>query len=231
MFRLGVTKHLRSAVIQQSLISAPIMGPRLRPIPAVKVDVDGPIRNIAIRKAGSTESVALRHVVDQLIAIAGATRASAIGAPSIGYDARLVVVKSGIDTRVLINPVITSVSQATSTAWDADGEMVYRVMRPRSVTVKYTTVEGDEEEWYDLATSESLWLQRVLDGFDGASSVERLAPCVATEPGLYPKAVSNGLVGAVSRTLFEAYQGYLSGLTDIKAADLSGECLEATPMD
>ena len=74
MFRLGVTKHLRSAVIQQSLLSAPIMGPRLRPIPAVKMDVDGPIRNIAIRKAGSTESVALRHVVDQLIAIAGPLR-------------------------------------------------------------------------------------------------------------------------------------------------------------
>jgi peptide deformylase len=216
MFRAGVTRHLRSAVVQKSLIPPPVMGPRLRPAASVLMDVDGPVRNIRVASQKG-QSASLRQVADELAAVANATRTNAIGAPSLGYDARVLVVKSGIDTRVLVNPVITEVSQATSTAWDADGEMVYRVVRPRNVSVKYTTLDGDEEEWFNMAESESLGVQRVMDALDGVSTVEHVAPCVATEPSLYPSAVKQGLVGVMPKSLYESYKGHLSLLVDIKS--------------
>ena len=175
------------------------------------------MRSVAIRKSAAPEqSAPLREVVKQLIAAARATDADAIGAPSIGYDARVVVLKSGRDARVLINPEITQVSPQTTVTWDADGDMVHRVLRPRTVSVKYTTMDGDEEEWYSLAASESLWLQRVLEAMDGATAAEKIAPCVAPEPEAYPEAVTSGLLSSVPRTLFAKYESVLAQLADVK---------------
>jgi peptide deformylase len=217
MFRAGCTRHLRSAApVQASLIGPTPMGPRNRPVSPVNIDAwggrvsDTPIPFLE----GGCATLPLGKVVQQLIAVSNATRASAVAATAIGLDARIVAIRSHIDTRILINPVITETSQPTATSWDCDTDFMYRVVRPRNVTVKYTTVDGDEEEWYRVAAEESFALQRVLDSLDGACLSERLAPCVAPQPTAYPDIVRQGLVSVVPRVLFDAYKGHLLTLVD-----------------
>jgi len=219
MFRIGVTKHLRNvATTSSSLIPPAVMGPHLRPATPVNLGLDCPVRNVLVpRIDDACQKVPLRTVADELRAVAIATRAKALAAPSLGYDAHVVVIHSDLDTRVLINPEITTTSQATSTSWEVDGDLTYRVVRPRTVSVKYTNLDGDKEEWFSLAAEESAGLQRAMDTINGVSTIEHVAPCVAAEPSLYPNAVKSGLVGILPTSLFESYKAHLSLLVDIKS--------------
>jgi len=137
-----------------------------------------------------------------------------LSAPMLGYNARIVMIHSGLEHRALINPQVVIVSRQLIHEWAEEGSEVYRVARHRSIAVRYTTEEGDDETWYAMPLEESEALQRQIDALDGVSAAERVAPCVAEEPELYPEAVHSGLVSSMPTTIYHQREKYLKRLVE-----------------
>lgn len=157
----------------------------------------------------------LNAALNAALKACGADR-GAIAAPLLGYDARIVVLHSGFDRRTLINPTIIRRSDKVQHTWALCGDSgdAYRVARARSVAVKFVTPEGDDEIWYALPLEESDVLQTQLDTFEGVGLGERIAPCVALNPELYPEAVQQGVVGYVPKSVWDQHQKVLESLAD-----------------
>lgn len=131
-----------------------------------------------------------------------------ISAPMLGYNARIIVVHSGLDRHAMINPQVTLTSAQKIHAWDPVGNDMVRVARHRSIAVKYQTTAGDDETWYALPLEESEVLQRHLDAFDGFSVADRVAPIKPenASPSVAASEDADGSLSIVPRTLFEQHQ-------------------------
>jgi peptide deformylase len=181
--------------------------PATSPRTAIVSDLQG--NKIAVSKVADH----LHQALDRACAAHHSDR-GVLSAPMLGYNARVVAVHSGLERMVMINPHVVIVSRQLIHEWAQEGPEMYRVARHRSVAVRYTTIDGDEETWYAMPLEESEALQRQIDALDGVSAAERVAPCVAEEPELYPEAVHSGLVSSVPETIFKMHEKYLKRLVE-----------------
>ncbi|NLO57718.1 MAG: peptide deformylase, partial [Synergistaceae bacterium] len=99
----------------------------------------------------------------------------AIAAPQIGIPRRLVALNLGRGTFVMVNPEITFRSPGTFTLWDdcmSFPDLMVRVRRNRSVSVRYQDEEGTRKEWAEMGQAESELLQHEIDHLDGVLAVD-----------------------------------------------------------
>ena len=171
------------------------------------------------------KKISVATVVDQMMQVlnracaAKNTDRGVVSALCVGYKARILVVRSGLDRRVLINPHVTLASKQKIHAWTPEGDEVYRVERARSIAVKYTTADGDDETWYAMPLEESEAVQRHLDVFDGFGVGDRVSPLVGDGvPSAFVEAAEDVRQvvchGVVPREMFKAHEGLLMRLVE-----------------
>jgi len=100
----------------------------------------------------------------------------AIAAPQIGVAERFVALNLGEGPFVIANPVITWRSPQTFTLWDdcmSFPDLLVRVRRHASISVRYLDLDGRVREWPELERSRSELLQHELDHLDGILAVDR----------------------------------------------------------
>jgi len=192
------------------------------PMAATIDTVDG--RKVSVAKAVADMTQALNRAC-----AAKNTDRGVVSAPALGYNARILVVHSGMDRRALINPVVTITSHQTIHAWTPEGDEVYRVQRHRSVAVKYTTADGDDETWYAMPLEESEAVQRHLDVFDGFGVGDRVSPLVGDGvPSAFVEAAEDVRQvvchGVVPREMFKAHEGLLMRLVEAVPRSALAEC-------
>ena len=99
-----------------------------------------------------------------------------IAAPQIGIPLRFVAINLGEGTRCLVNPEISWRSPETFTMWDdcmSFPELLVRVRRHDSISVRYQDEEGEERSRERLGRAESELLQHELDHLDGVLAIDR----------------------------------------------------------
>jgi peptide deformylase len=99
-----------------------------------------------------------------------------IAAPQIGIPRRFIAINLGKGTRCLVNPEIEWRSPETFTMWDdcmSFPELLVRVRRYDSISVRYQDEESEERSWDRLERAESELLQHELDHLDGVLAVDR----------------------------------------------------------
>ncbi|MDD3516424.1 MAG: peptide deformylase [Synergistaceae bacterium] len=99
-----------------------------------------------------------------------------IAAPQIGIPKRLIALNLGKGSFVIANPEIVSRSPETFTLWDdcmSFPDLMVRVRRHRSVSIRYRDEKGAQKEWADLGIAESELLQHEMDHLDGVLAVDR----------------------------------------------------------
>lgn len=100
----------------------------------------------------------------------------AISAPQIGVCQRFIAMNLGKGVFFVVNPVITWKSQETFTMWDdcmSFPDLLVKVQRHRSISIKYQDEEGQEHEWTKLDLPTSELLQHEIDHLDGVLAVDR----------------------------------------------------------
>jgi len=115
----------------------------------------------------------------------------AIAAPQIGIAKRFIVVDPGNGPQVLVNPEITWRSPALFTMWDdcmSFPTLLVRVQRHASISVRFTTEQGETREWTELDRAMSELLQHEIDHLDGVLAIDR----------------AHGEEAFVTRSMFEA---------------------------
>lgn len=99
-----------------------------------------------------------------------------IAAPQIGIPRRLIALNLGNGPFVIASPEVISRSQETFTLWDdcmSFPDLMVRVRRHRSVSIRYRDEDGAQREWADLGIAESELLQHEMDHLDGVLAVDR----------------------------------------------------------
>lgn len=100
----------------------------------------------------------------------------AIAAPQVGYPIRAIAMDLGLGPFLVVNPEITWRSRETFTIWDdcmCFPELLVRVRRHRSITVRFLDGEGQEHEWARLDPATSELFQHEVDHLDGVLAVDR----------------------------------------------------------
>lgn len=109
----------------------------------------------------------------------------AIAAPQLGIPKRIVAMHLGASPFALINPVITWRSDEMQEVWDdclSVPDRVVRVLRHRSVSLRYCNERGDRIEWLRLAPDMAELVQHELDHLDGVLMTARAVGADATRP-------------------------------------------------
>ena len=99
----------------------------------------------------------------------------AISAPQIGVAQRFIAANLGDGPFSIVNPQITWRSTETFTMWDdcmSFPTLLVRVRRHRSISVRFTTGQGESVAWERLDTALSELLQHEIDHLDGVLAVD-----------------------------------------------------------
>ena len=99
-----------------------------------------------------------------------------IAAPQIGIPKRLIALNLGKGSFVIANPEVISRSPETFTLWDdcmSFPDLMVRVRRSRSVSIRYRDEKGAPQEWTDIGIAESELLQHEMDHLEGVLAVDR----------------------------------------------------------
>ena len=102
----------------------------------------------------------------------------AISAPQIGIPQRFIAVNLGRGTFFVVNPIVTWRSDDTFTMWDdcmSFPDLLVRVSRFRSMTLRYVDEHGEAKEWPELDAAASELLQHEIDHLEeeGAKLVRK----------------------------------------------------------
>lgn len=100
----------------------------------------------------------------------------ALSAPQLGLRRRLIAFDLGRGPRALVNPRLTSASEATFTLWDdclCFPDVLVRVRRARSISLEFDDERGHPQRWNDLAPAEAELFQHELDHLDGILALDR----------------------------------------------------------
>ena len=100
----------------------------------------------------------------------------AIAAPQIGVDLRLVAMDPAHGPPLVINPEITWRSEESMTLWDdcmSFPDLLVRLRRWRSVSLRYRDAEGAARVWNRLEPGVAELLQHEIDHLDGVLAVDR----------------------------------------------------------
>ena len=125
----------------------------------------------------------------------------AISAPQIGVPQRLIAANLGEGPFSIVNPEITWCSTETFTMWDdcmSFPSLLVRVRRHRSISVRFTTGEGEDVVWKRLEADLSELLQHEIDHLDGVLAVDH--------------ALDRDAI--VTRTAFDAHRDHFRRLVD-----------------
>ena len=108
----------------------------------------------------------------------------AMSAPQINRHMRMIACDLGQNAVhrpdqqpfTLCNPIIMDQSEETFSLWDdcmSFPDLMVRLRRFESVSLKYWDVDGNEFEWRDLRRQEAELLQHEMDHLDGVLAVDR----------------------------------------------------------
>ena len=100
----------------------------------------------------------------------------AIAAPQIGVDLRFIAMDPAHGPPLVINPEITWRSEESMTLWDdcmSFPDLLVRLRRSRSISLRFCDVEGAVHEWNRLEPGVAELLQHEIDHLDGVLAVDR----------------------------------------------------------
>ena len=99
----------------------------------------------------------------------------AIAAPQIGVDLRIVAMDPAHGPPLLVNPQIVWRSEEGITLWDdcmSFPDLLVRLRRRRSISLRYKDAEGALREWSDLEPGVAELLQHEIDHLDGVLAID-----------------------------------------------------------
>lgn len=149
--------------------------------PARILELGAPELRRRSRAVRDLDSAAFRDAERRLRETLRAFRAAhgfgrAVSAPQIGVTQRLIAANLGEGAFSIVNPEITWRSVATFTMWDdcmSFPSLLVRVRRHRSISVRFSTGEGEPVVWEELSPDVSELLQHEIDHLDGVLAVDR----------------------------------------------------------
>lgn len=100
----------------------------------------------------------------------------AVSAPQIGIRQRFIALNLGDAPRLIVNPEFAFKSEDEITMWDdcmSFPNLLVRLRRHASVSLRFQDERGDFQEWNDLDTATSELLQHEIDHLDGILAVDR----------------------------------------------------------
>lgn len=100
----------------------------------------------------------------------------AVSAPQIGIRQRFIALNLGDAPRLIVNPEFVFKSDEQITMWDdcmSFPNLLVRLRRNASVSLRFQDERGDFQEWNDLDTATSELLQHEIDHLDGILAVDR----------------------------------------------------------
>ena len=101
----------------------------------------------------------------------------AISAPQIGVAKRFIALNLDGQATTMVNPEITWMSKERFALWDdcmSFPDLLVRVSRYRSISVRFTDAQGVAQHWERLPADLSELLQHEIDHLDGILFFERL---------------------------------------------------------
>ncbi|WP_260426461.1 aminotransferase class IV [Burkholderia cepacia] len=164
----------------------------------------GDVTDPAVREAAGALRAALRAFRDEH----GFGRA--VAAPQIGVGQRMIALALDGWPDVIVNPEIVWHSDARMTLWDdcmCFPDLFVRVERHASVSVQYTTLDGELHRRDALSPDVSELMQHEIDHLDGKLSFDRAAG---------PNAVVHRSVFDADRASFVAQVDYAPHAPDVK---------------
>ncbi|WP_318835534.1 aminotransferase class IV [Burkholderia cepacia] len=164
----------------------------------------GDVTDPAVREAAGALRAALRAFRDEH----GFGRA--VAAPQIGVGQRMIALALDGWPDVIVNPEIVWHSDARMTLWDdcmCFPDLFVRVERHASVSVQYTTLDGELHLRDALSPDVSELMQHEIDHLDGKLSFDRAAG---------PNAVVHRSVFDADRASFVAQVDYAPHAPDVK---------------
>ncbi|WP_081072359.1 aminotransferase class IV [Burkholderia cepacia] len=184
------------------------MNTRILPVGTASLrDVARPVGDVtdpAVREAAGALRAALRAFRDEH----GFGRA--VAAPQIGVGQRMIALELDGWPDVIVNPEIVWHSDARMTLWDdcmCFPDLFVRVERHASVSVQYTTLDGELHRRDALSPDVSELMQHEIDHLDGKLSFDRAAG---------PNAVVHRSVFDADRASFVAQVDYAPHAPDVK---------------
>ncbi|WP_081079216.1 aminotransferase class IV [Burkholderia cepacia] len=184
------------------------MNTRILPVGTASLrDVARPVGDVtdpAVREAAGALRAALRAFRDEH----GFGRA--VAAPQIGAGQRMIALALDGWPDVIVNPEIVWHSDARMTLWDdcmCFPDLFVRVERHASVSVQYTTLDGELHRRDALSPDVSELMQHEIDHLDGKLSFDRAAG---------PNAVVHRSVFDADRASFVAQVDYAPHAPDVK---------------
>ncbi|WP_082160852.1 MULTISPECIES: aminotransferase class IV [Burkholderia] len=184
------------------------MNTRILPVGTASLrDVARPVGDVtdpAVREAAGALRAALRAFRDEH----GFGRA--VAAPQIGVGQRMIALAMDGWPDVIVNPEIVWHSDARMTLWDdcmCFPDLFVRVERHASVSVQYTTLDGELHRRDALSPDVSELMQHEIDHLDGKLSFDRAAG---------PNAVVHRSVFDADRASFVAQVDYAPHAPDVK---------------
>ncbi|UQO37710.1 aminotransferase class IV [Burkholderia cepacia] len=184
------------------------MNTRILPVGTASLrDVARPVGDVtdpAVREAACALRAALRAFRDEH----GFGRA--VAAPQIGVGQRMIALAMDGWPDVIVNPEIVWHSDARMTLWDdcmCFPDLFVRVERHASVSVQYTTLDGELHRRDALSPDVSELMQHEIDHLDGKLSFDRAAG---------PNAVVHRSVFDADRASFVAQVDYAPHAPDVK---------------
>ncbi|WP_081085688.1 aminotransferase class IV [Burkholderia cepacia] len=184
------------------------MNTRILPVGTASLrDVARPVGDVtdpAVREAAGALRAALRAFRDEH----GFGRA--VAAPQIGVGQRMIALALDGWPDVIVNPEIAWYSDARMTLWDdcmCFPDLFVRVERHASVSVQYTTLDGELHRRDALSPDVSELMQHEIDHLDGKLSFDRAAG---------PNAVVHRSVFDADRASFVAQVDYAPHAPDVK---------------
>jgi peptide deformylase len=98
-----------------------------------------------------------------------------IAAPQVGIPQRIIAVRLGSRTVVLLNPEITWQSDETTILWDSCmcfPFLIVRVMRPASLTLTFSDLSGTKHTWEQVNPWLSALLAHEVDHLNGVLAID-----------------------------------------------------------
>jgi peptide deformylase len=99
----------------------------------------------------------------------------AIAAPQIGVDLRVVAMDPAHGPPLVINPEVTWRSAESMILWDdcmSFPDLLVRLRRSRSISLRYRDGEGTAHEWNELEPGAAELLQHEIDHLDGVLAID-----------------------------------------------------------
>ena len=147
----------------------------------------------------AVESSQLHRRLDQFRAEHGFGRA--IAAPQIGVSKRFIALNLNDEVTTMVNPEVTWTSKDRFALWDdcmSFPDLLVRVSRNRSVSVRFTDATGVQQHWERLPADLSELLQHEIDHLDGVLALDR----------------ADGPNAVVERRVFERDRDYFLAMAD-----------------